>query len=200
MLMHYVRLVTEAQPVWWLMENVPGVPDVHIPGYVTQRFNLFAFEFGCRQRRNRSFQFGSRDGVPLVILRRTQSQSFLAPAADTKTTNREGKRTNFSDRCELQGLPRDFDLPGLSRTAKFRAVGNGVPVPLARAVAEAIRDRKVTEARLCECGCGRVLTGGPRQVTASAAVPQAHRADTEGNFTAWGFVPGRVTNGFPGGG
>lgn len=155
MLRQYARVVTEAQPDWWLMENVPQVPDVHIAGYVTQRFNVFAWEFGIRQGRNRSFQFGSRDGRQLVILRSIQSQmQKLAPAV----LARDGRR-NFADLCELQGLPRSFDLPGLSRTAKYRAVGNGVPIPVARAVAAAIRDRGFTGLRLCVCGCGRPVTG-----------------------------------------
>jgi DNA (cytosine-5)-methyltransferase 1 len=166
MLNQYARVVTEAQPNWWLLENVPGVPDVHIAGYSVQRFNLFAWEFGCRQSRNRSFQFGSRGGLGLVILRRTQSHlQSLAPAVLARDTHR-----NFADLCELQGLPRSFDLPGLSRTAKIRAVGNGVPVPMAKAVAEAIRDRPVTHNyRLCCCGCGRLLTGAQRQRSATAA-------------------------------
>jgi|SRR5438552_1264215 len=165
MLIEFARVVTEAQPLWWLMENVPGVPDVHISGYLVQRFNLFAWEFGCRQRRNRSFQFGSRDGLPLVIARGTQSHfGRLASAVLAK----DGRR-NFSDLCELQGLPRWFNLPGLSRTAKYRAVGNGVPVPMARGVAEAIRDRVVTDLRLCVCGCGRPLHGPARQKAATAA-------------------------------
>ena len=165
MLNEFARVVTEAQPLWWLMENVPGVPDVHISGYLVQRFNLFAWEFGCRQRRNRSFQFGSRDGLPLVIARGTQSHfGRLASAVLAK----DGRR-NFSDLCELQGLPRWFNLPGLSRTAKYRAVGNGVPVPMARGVAEAIRDRVVTDLRLCVCGCGRPLHGPARQKAATAA-------------------------------
>jgi len=168
MLKEFCRLVTEAQPDWWLMENVPGVPDIHISSWVTQRFNLFAWEFGCRQSRNRSFQFGSRDGVPLVIVRRTQSHfRKLAPTCTTKDSV-----GNFADRCELMGLPRWFDLPGLSRSAKIRAVSNGVPVPMARGVAEAIRDRGVTEHRLCVCGCGRVLTGRQHQ---SAATPACRK-------------------------
>src|SRR5258707_6514976 len=69
MLAEFARVVTEAQADWWLMENVPGVPDVHISGYTVQRFNLFAFEFNLRQQRNRRFQFGSRDGKPLVLKR-----------------------------------------------------------------------------------------------------------------------------------
>lgn len=168
MLDHFRRLITEAQPDWWLMENVPTVPDMIVPSYVTQRFNLFACEFGLRQRRNRSFQFGSRDGLPIAVLRRTQSHHRLRPAALASDGEHGRPRRTFADHCELQGLPRSFDLPGLSRAAKFRAVGNGVPVPMAFAVAVAIRDRAVTTGmRLCECGCGRAVT--PRAITATPA-------------------------------
>ena len=156
MLTEFARVVTEAQPQWWLMENVPQVPDLHISGYDVQRFNLFAWEFGCRQR----------DGIPLVVLRPQQSQSGrMAKAVMARDTHR-----NFADLCEWQGLPRSFDLPGLSRSAKVRAVGNGVPVAMARAIAEYIRDRLVTHSfRLCACGCGRPLFGPARQQSATAA-------------------------------
>lgn len=158
MLAEFRRVVTDAWPQWWLMENVPGVPDMKIAGYVTQRFNCFASEFGCRQKRNRSFQFGSRDGVPLVVSRGTQSQSRFAAAAMAGDTHR-----NFADLCELQGLPRNFDLPGLCRSAKARAVGNGVPVPMAAAVAQSIRDRAFTVGlKLCGCHCGRPVSDNPR--------------------------------------
>lgn len=164
MLVEFARVVTEFAPDWWLMENVPGVPSLQVHGYAVQRFNVFAAECGVAQSRNRAFQFGSRDGQKLV-LRRTVSQfKKLAPTV----LARDGRR-NFADLCELQGLPRSFDLSGLSRTAKYRAVGNGVPVPMARIVAEAIRDRAVTADghRLCVCDCGRPVTG--KQVTATAA-------------------------------
>lgn len=164
MLREFARVVTEAEPDWFLCENVPQVPDLHVSGYHVQRFNVFAHEFGLKQRRNRCFQFGSRDGVKLILLRR--AQSHFGPWAETITT-KHGHR-NFADLCELQGLPRTFTLPGLSRTAKIRAVANGVPVPMATAVAEAIRDRRLTEDRLCVCGCGRVLEGPARQQSATA--------------------------------
>ena len=187
MLRQFARVVTEAQPDCYLMENVPGVPDVHIPGYQVQRFNVLAHHFGCRQRRNRSFQFGSRDGVPLVLLRRTESHFVrTVPAVLAK----DRKRT-FADRCELMGLPRAFDLPGLSRTAKIRAIGNGVPVPVALAIAQAIRDRCVTDLRLCECNCGRVLDGRRQQKTATAACRKRQERARRG------VTPGAVTFGQP---
>ena len=73
MLNEFARVVTEAQPAWFLMENVPQVPDIHVTGYTVQRFNCFAYEFGLKQRRNRCFQFGCRDGIKLVLQRRGQS-------------------------------------------------------------------------------------------------------------------------------
>lgn len=109
MLAEFRRVITEANPLWWLMENVPGVPDMIVPGYVTQRFNRFAFEFGLRQRRNRSFQFGYRDGLPCAFLSSSQSQ---LPRWVQKAVMARDKRRNFADMCELQGLPRWFDLPG----------------------------------------------------------------------------------------
>jgi DNA (cytosine-5)-methyltransferase 1 len=161
MLDQFGRVVTEAAPDWFLCENVPGVPSLEIHGYTLQRFNLFGHECGVPQSRNRAFQFGSRDGMK-IVLRRTVSQLALAPCVMAT----DG-RTCFADLCALQGLPRGFDLPGLSRTAKIRAVGNGVPVPMARCVAEAIRDRSCVTVPVCGCDCGRLVTG--RQTFATAA-------------------------------
>jgi DNA (cytosine-5)-methyltransferase 1 len=145
MLHHLGRLITEARPEWWLVENVPGVPTIEIPGYVTQRFNMFASDFGLDHRRNRSFQFGSQ-GEKLVIPRGRQSHLKLRPTPLASDYSRSRKR-NFAETCERMGLPRRFTLAGLSRAAQFRAVNNGVAVPMAYAVALAIRDRRVTPAQ-----------------------------------------------------
>jgi len=181
MIREFARLVTESGPLWWLMENVPQVPTLQIDGYTTQRFNLYAVECGLWQKRNRAFQFGSRDGVPLRLQRTGQSH----PGRRAKTVLAKDHRPRFSRLVKLQGLPADFDLPGLSRTAKIRAVGNGVPVPMARIVAEAIRDRHVTTGELCPCGCGRVLAG--RQERATPACRKRIER------TRKGITPGTVT-------
>jgi DNA (cytosine-5)-methyltransferase 1 len=39
----------------------------------------------------------------------------------------------------LQGLPADFDIPPFRVDAKVAAVGNGVPLPMGRAVAKAVK-------------------------------------------------------------
>jgi len=75
----------------------------------------------------------------------------------------------------------------MSRRAIFRAVGNGVPIPLGRALAAAIRDRELrrwTEA--CLCGCARPVArsknGGAEYTLATDACRQ--RVSREARQTA----------------
>jgi len=42
--------------------------------------------------------------------------------------------------CRKQGLPKGFDLPGMTIEAKCQAVGNGVPMAMGRALFKAIRE------------------------------------------------------------
>jgi len=177
-LRQFLRIVKEARPEWWLLENVPHVPDLRLEGYGVQRFDLRASECGARQSRLRHFQFGSRSGRVLEIQRIPRHPSAraggtLAPCVLASEARRPGRRS-FADFCELQGLSRDFDLPGWSLAAKYRAVGNGVPLQMGAVIAAAIRDatrarkpRKVTDVTFCVCGCGRVLEG--RRETATDA-------------------------------
>lgn len=161
----FLRCVTAAAPDWFVMENVVGVPDVVVDGYRVQRLNLNARECGLAQNRLRTIQFGSRDGVGLVIDRGQPIEGPSQPCALASEGARAGRRT-WGEFCQLQGLPADFDLPGFKKGEKYRAVGNGVPVPMARVVARAVRDRHVTaNARVCVCDCGRRVTG--RQLSAT---------------------------------
>ena len=163
LLNEFARVVTEAKPEWWLLENVPTVPNVSIDGYRVQRFDLSARECGLRQSRLRHFQFGSRSGRSLV-LERQHPEGHTEPICLAS----EGKRTlrrTFADFCELQGLPREFDLPGYSRAGKYQAVGNGVPIPMARVIARSIRFPAPSHVLLCVCDCGRTVTGRQKSAT-----------------------------------
>jgi len=153
MLCEFVRVVKATNPLWWLLENVPAVPDVYIDGYQWQRLDVRASEFGLKQRRLRHIQFGYRDGLPLVVPRNDAGASEpTVLASDTSTA--------WGKLCELQGLPVDFDIPAFTIKAKRRAVGNGVPIPMARALASAITDReKWKGVKLCACSCGRPVAG-----------------------------------------
>lgn len=170
MLRQFCRVVAEAAPDWFLLENVPAVPCVAVDGYTVQRFNLRASECGGRQRRNRCFQFGFRSGSPLVI-RRERSTGPAVPLATASEFARSGRR-GWAEFCALQGLPPDFDLPGLSVGAKYRAVGNGVPVFVARVIAQAIAERNQRSGpavAVCPCGCGRAVVGRAEKVAASVS-------------------------------
>ncbi|WP_442784005.1 DNA cytosine methyltransferase [Collimonas fungivorans] len=158
MIDEYVRIVREGKPVWWLMENVPGVPDVRIDGYSHQRIDLNAREVGLDQNRHRHFQFGHRDGLLISIDRGTKSTLF-EPCCTASEGTQIGRR-DWDKFCKLQGLANGLELDQLTLSAKYRAVGNGVPVPMSRALARAILNaQSPDEVRLCGCGCGRPVTG-----------------------------------------
>lgn len=190
MLQEFGRIVLEATPVWFLLENVPCVPDLIIEGYTVQRFDLNSRECGARQSRLRHFQFGSKEG--LVISPHREKPKGKPEPICLASEGESASRRSFADFCELQGLPRDFDLPGLSIAAKYRAVGNGVHVDVARTIARAIRDatcgssgRRLTDVRLCACGRGRILTGKQRAATPACRkrLERARRCDPPGSLS-----------------
>lgn len=172
MVNEFIRVVQETQPNWFLLENVPEIPDITVPGYAIQRFDLNANECGGKQHRNRHFQFGSREKLILIPQReppRKNSRPQLAHRTALATEGTKPDRRNWADFCELQGLPPDFNLPGWSLAAKYRAVGNGVNVLVARTIARAIKNATPNpSARLCACNCGRLLNGRRDQKTATA--------------------------------
>lgn len=157
MMREFERVVSAAQPSWFLLENVPRVPDVAVPGYSIQRFGLNARECGMRQVRLRYFQFGSVDGSVLVP-ERTPAVGRPQRIALASEGGKKDRRS-WADFCELQGLPRDFDVE-MSVSAKYRAVGNGVPLLMAKVIARAVFHRASGHSvRLCVCGCGRLVDG-----------------------------------------
>lgn len=168
----FARVVQEAQPEWWLLENVSRAPDLSIGGYSYQRIDVDQGWYSGISRL-RHFQFGNRSGVHLQI-ERGRPVRGCEPAALAN----DGR--SFQELCRLQGLPADYDLPGFTVEEKKRAVGNGVPLVMGRIIAQAIRraydivvgerplvDPASWERRICLCGCGRVVKG--RHVYDSAA-------------------------------
>jgi len=179
MLNEYKRIVLEASPKWWLLENVARVPDLKIKGYSWQRFPLnLAWYTDCSRLRH--FQFGSKNGAKLTppIYTTKETPNSAATASDERS---------FAQLKQLQGLPDDFDLPSFTVEGKKRAVGNGVPLALGQVLADLVdRDYygvtepvrlSVTHRELkavtdqvnlsvtCNCGCGAALVG--RQLYAS---------------------------------
>lgn len=130
MLHQYNRIVKEAQPDWWLLENVSRVPDLQVDGYSRQRFELNQAWFSDTSRL-RHFQFGSRSGIMLnpPYYPGRSAQNGCATASDDRS---------FEQLKYCQGLPEDFDLPSFNVEGKKRAVGNGVPLVLGQVLADLI--------------------------------------------------------------
>lgn len=157
MLQEFARVVLDARPAWFLLENVPTVPDVTVPGFFIQRFDLDARECGMRQRRLRHFQFGSRDGS-IMVCDRSVTRGPDEEIALASEWNKKGRR-DWSLFCKVQGLDSPLDLRMLTIKGRYTAVGNGVPLPMARVLAAAVCSRSVTlDGKYCACGCGRAVT------------------------------------------
>ena len=161
----FLRVVRQANPTWFLMENVPRVPDVREPGFEVQRFAIDVRECGSSEQiRLRHFQFGHRDGWICRPKRNVIQCPKLGPVPKAVTAKQSSKWTRFADLCRRQGVP-ELALNGWTKQAKMRAVGNGVPLPMGRVVAEAVRSASVRTVTDCPCGCGRQLTGKQRSAT-----------------------------------
>lgn len=181
----FARVVRQAAPEWYVLENVPRAPDLRIDGFAYQRIDVNQGWYSGVSRL-RHFQFGSRGGATLQIPRGVpvRGKEPAAMAHDAR---------GFAEVCRLQGLPTNFDLPGFTTAAKIAAVGNGVPLVLGRVVARAIRraygldgdgedpvfDRSTVVRRRCLCGCGREVTGRHRYDSA-ACRKRAERARRRG--------------------
>ena len=105
-----------------------------------------------REKHRRQAVLSDPSAVPVKIggsgnVKRTViGGGTLTPGAElkrtgerTKDTARNSRRYRLADACRLQGLPDDFlaDAP-FTADGKLKAVANGVPIPMGRAIAKAI--------------------------------------------------------------
>jgi len=160
----FLRVVAEAQPVWWMMENVRNVPDVRLRGYTVQRLDCTDWEFGGGSGRLRHIQFGHRDGH---IIRPVRTQTCrpvtLSPVV---TTQAQSRHDRFSRRCAKMGVTA-LRLAALTPAARRRIIGNGVPHGIGTALADAVLSCGPVTEHDCVCGCGRsVSPGGPHALPA----------------------------------
>lgn len=151
----FIRVVLESEAEWFLMENSSLVPAVEVPGYQVQGIILTAALFGLEQDRKRKFQYGSRTGrrikvnIPALSVPQTLEKACLASEGGSgvisnRRVNGEQK-SQYSPRrpwprfLELQGLPDGFlDHAPFTQEGKYKVVGNGVPLPMGRAIARAV--------------------------------------------------------------
>ncbi len=143
------RIVLEAQPQWWVMENSSRAYAPFPDAYAVKVDNA---RLGEKQRRTRTFW----SNLPLVVQypalipfnAGTERTVSMHGSVDWKGSRaREAPRT-LGDMLELQGFPRGMleDCP-LTVSAAKKAVGNGVPFPMGRAIADAVQRALVTAAQ-----------------------------------------------------
>lgn len=154
----FERVVAEAAPEWFLMENVPRAPIPTVVGYLTRDLVLNNRWLGEEQSRTRRFSFGTHGGTTLVVDVALFEAPVFEPAvvaawggftqdrggrsrpnATVECVHRAAKRTT-ARLAELQGLDPDFlaEAP-FTDTGKREAISQGVPLPMGRAIARAVR-------------------------------------------------------------
>lgn len=143
----YERVVGEAAPAWFVMENSPFAPLPEVDGYIVRDLVLNNRWLGEEQNRKRRFSFGTHDGKALVLDGLVALESPTWEAAVIASTHKQGvtlpkgtKQRSVEECAQLQGLPRDFlsEAP-FTVAGKYRVIGNGVPIPMGRAIARAVR-------------------------------------------------------------
>ena len=175
MLQEFARVVQACRPQWWLMENVPSVPDVRVFGGTAswQRFDIDQGWFSGI-RRLRHIQFEDRYGRQLDPPKGKPIEGAEPPALACD-------ERPLSELIRLQGLPEGFELPGMTVEGAKRAIGNAVPLVMARELARLVRrahglpingrppvfDPLAIARRRCACGCGRELKGRQRYASAT---------------------------------
>jgi DNA (cytosine-5)-methyltransferase 1 len=156
----FERCVGEARPGWFLMENVRQAPLPVVEGYIVKDALVNNRWVEGIQNRVRRFSFGSAWGaglsiewaalepaeyVPCVTANGAQWDSRRARHARGLADSRPRSRSDRSVRMlaeyvRWQGLPDDYltDAP-FTVAEKVRVVGNGVPLPMGRAIAKAVK-------------------------------------------------------------
>lgn len=165
----FERCVAEASPAWFLMENVERAPVPSVTGFVVRDQLVRDVWVGGETSRLRRFSFGTCEGLALSMRWAALHRSDPLPAVlasggawvpveiggSGKPKRKKVRRANgreemgriygdkthryFREARAAQGLSDAFDLPGMTVAAKIKAIGNGVPLAMGRAVAQAVK-------------------------------------------------------------
>lgn len=139
----FERVIDTVKPRWWVMENVREAP---IPRQATGSKLIRDFDCGGKTDRVRRFSWsGVELELPDITSTPAPFPAVTGPGRVKIGGSGKVKATlakiapSFREACERQGLPEDFELDAFLSGAKLKAIGNGVPLPMGRAVARAVR-------------------------------------------------------------
>jgi DNA (cytosine-5)-methyltransferase 1 len=152
----FERVVCEACPRWFVMENVVEAPIPAARDFVAQAVIVENRDCGGVQKRVRRFTFGWSGAMPPPSFATEwwaePASSEYAPTVTGNATIYAGakpwnprasrssrSRSYLARAIELQGLPKSYELPGFTVAGAIEAVANGVPLPMGRAVARAVK-------------------------------------------------------------
>jgi DNA (cytosine-5)-methyltransferase 1 len=160
----FERLITAASPAWFVMENVPAAPQPKVLGYAVHSQLLNNRWVGGEQNRERRISFGTRAqfksprlDVRLEALEPARWRPAVLASGGTravpvklggsgkvkKTANLIGDKSTayLAHAIRDQGLPEGFlEKAPFTVAGKIKAIGNGVPLPMGRAIARAVRE------------------------------------------------------------
>jgi len=143
----FERIVEEAAPLWFVMENVAAAPA---PRGAIWSEVIDAWECGSSQHRNRRFSSNLTLDVKRIPLEERHPDPWPTVLAtefkyskNSKDRRRAGRKVGRKMTMEevnlAMGLPEDFATPALTMQMSYRVRGNGVPLELGRAIAEAVK-------------------------------------------------------------
>ena len=151
----YERCIEEAQPAWFLMENVRHAPIPNMAGYGTHSFLLDNRSCGGEQKRLRRITFGVKGNnvnllkylemSPLECLDSSPTVCASGGVKKSLQSKRLGCRgwktaDALKESLRLQGLPADFlDHAPLTLKGKHTVIGNGVPLTMGMTLAKAVK-------------------------------------------------------------
>jgi len=142
----FMRLWYESEARWFLMEAVKEhvclstsvAPETH------KIFKLNNRWLGEPQHRKRYFH-SNLDLAPHVELAALECHEWnyavlAGHGGGVGSVQRRMAKYSLQDACRLQGLPDNFtDRLPFTRQWKYEVVGNGVPLPMGRAIARAVK-------------------------------------------------------------
>ena len=163
MIPEFERVVREAKPRWWLMENVQDAPSPVIQWSKQESFLLSPRDLGDPQNRTRRFTFGADTRprlfkrLPLVAMEsidRVGTVTANGPERTRVYIAKDGRKKRMPcprrswdavrEAAEIQGFPELADElrdgGSLTQAGAARGIGNGVPMVMGEALAAAINE------------------------------------------------------------